>query len=102
MAIPTHNPEQQTIVISGTLDALSMTRLRHTFDEMAHSLAPHIVVDLSYVDFMDSSGIGALAFLFKRLKGAKRTLAMKGLHGQPEKLVRHLGIDRSIETHFIH
>ena len=45
---------------------------------------------------IDSSGIGAIVFLYKRMIGQKRRLEVTGLDGQPRDLFRFLRIDRTI------
>ena len=54
-----------------------------------------VVLDLSKVEQMDGSGIGAIAYLRKRLMAAGRSLDVAGVHGQPLALLRQLGLARS-------
>lgn len=93
---------KQSIEINGAFDAPSMLENRMRMEEMLETKVDQIVFDFSDVDFMDSSGIGAIAYLYKRLKAIGKSLILKGLHGQPEQLIRHLGLDKSITTQFAH
>lgn len=89
--------DSRTIAIHGPFDALAAERMRDSFEGIVASGNDHIVLDLSGVDFVDSSGIGAIVFLYKRLTTQQRTLKLAGLHGQPRDLFKFLRIDRTIE-----
>ena len=60
----------------------------------------NVLLDLSKVSFIDSSGIGAIVFLFKRLKLRDETLIIRGVHGQPRELIELLRIDSAIPVSF--
>jgi anti-anti-sigma factor len=55
----------QTLMIQGPFDALAAEKLRPEFDRLATSSSGDLTLDLSGVDFIDSSGIGAIVFLYK-------------------------------------
>ena len=82
--------------ISGDLDAAAIEYLRADFDLLAKSSCD-IQLDFSYVPFIDSSGIGAVVFLFKRMRIDNRKLKIIGAQGQPLKLLQHLRVDRTID-----
>ena len=86
----------QTLMIQGPFDALAADKLRPEFDRLAADGSGDLTLDLSGVDFIDSSGIGAIVFLYKRMIGQKRRLEVTGLDGQPRDLFRFLRIDRTI------
>jgi anti-anti-sigma factor len=80
------------IVLEGEFDALSAPVTRAEFERLVNDEAGDVIVDLSGVTFMDSSGAGALVFLHKRLVGQKRALALVGVTGQPMDLLALLRI----------
>ena len=88
----------QTLMIQGPFDALAAEKLRPEFDRLAATGSGDLDLDLSGVDFIDSSGIGAIVFLYKRMVGQKRRLVVTGLDGQPRDLFRFLRIDRTIQV----
>ncbi len=88
--------ELDRILIEGPLDALAVEELRPTLEALTLKSSETVEVNLMDVDFIDSSGIGAIVFLFKRLQVEKRTMRITGAHGQPLDLLRHLRIDKSI------
>ena len=57
-----------------------------------------IVLDLSYVDFIDSSGLGALVSCLKRL-GPRGSLAVAGATGAVSRLFSLTRMDRVFALH---
>lgn len=88
--------QQLVLSLSGEMDALGCSKIRPRLETVANLAHPHIVVDVKHVSFMDSSGIGAIVFLFKRLKQQNRTIEIVGVHGQPKDLMQLLRIDSAI------
>jgi anti-anti-sigma factor len=83
----------RTIRIEQDLDAAAMVSLRAQFEEFARG-DDDIELDLSRVAFIDSSGVGGLVFLYKRLAAEGRRLTVIGLTGQPRQLLDHLSVAR--------
>lgn len=81
--------------LEGSLDALAVEILRPRFDSLVQD-KHDVTLDMSHIDFIDSSGIGAIVFLFKRLRSNDRTLSLSGVHGQPLELLHYLRIEQSI------
>jgi len=96
----TVNSEENTILVDEDMDALSINHLRTNFEDVLDGKAGSVVIDMSSVNFIDSSGIGALVFLFKRLTAAGRLLKIVGVHGQPADLFNVLRIDKTISVSF--
>ncbi|PHS79036.1 MAG: anti-anti-sigma factor [Rhodospirillaceae bacterium] len=86
------------ISIDGDMDALTIKQLRSQFEDVVENKTCNVIIDLHKVEFIDSSGIGALVFLFKRLTAANRSLLIKGVHGQPGDIFSFLRIDKTIPT----
>jgi len=64
------------IAPEGELDIARVGDLRATLREAAREDAAAVVVDLSQVSFIDSSGLGALVELHNRLRRSGRRLAV--------------------------
>jgi anti-anti-sigma factor len=75
----------------GSIEAEHAVALR-TVMEDAINLPGPVVLDFTSVTLIDGSGIGAIAFLFKRLRGQGRALSIIGASGQPLALLDQLGI----------
>jgi stage II sporulation protein AA (anti-sigma F factor antagonist) len=57
------------VVLSGELDEHSSSYARTTLDELlARSNFNQVIIDLSELEFMDSTGIGVLIGRYKKLK----------------------------------
>ena len=84
------------IQLSGEMDALGCSKIRPNLEEIANQTHLHTVLDINQISFIDSSGIGAIVFLFKRLKQQGRSLEIIGVQGQPQELMTLLRIDAAI------
>ncbi|WP_043879817.1 STAS domain-containing protein [Azorhizobium caulinodans] len=79
----------KVVEIAGDMDAAAMAELKATFETLG-STADDVVLDLAQVEFMDSSGVGGIVFLYKRLKMNGHRLSLVGAGGQPLQLLTHL------------
>ncbi|MGO9982871.1 MAG: STAS domain-containing protein [Rhodomicrobium sp.] len=75
--------------IDDDLDASYVARARPAIERLAEA-SEDVVLDLSKVEFVDSSGLGALVFLHKRLVSKGHKLKIVGLKGQPLQLFTNL------------
>ena len=89
------------ITIQGEMDAYGCSQIRPTLEKViANSNRHDVHMDLSDVVFVDSSGIGAIVFLFKRLKSQGQTLLIHGVNGQPKELMKLLRVASAINVSF--
>ena len=56
------------LTIEGTLDAVSVSDLRGELDKLVGARPKAVEVDLSQLRMIDSSGVGALVSLYKRVR----------------------------------
>ncbi|MFC6439286.1 STAS domain-containing protein [Bowmanella sp. JS7-9] len=82
--------------LEGALDAMSVSRLCPLLDQLVEEHQEDVCLKMHRIEFIDSSGVGALVFLFKRLRENGRDLTLSGVHGQPLELIRFLRIDQII------
>ena len=80
--------------IEGELDALSVVELRAIIDRIGKDRPPHVVVDLSRLRLIDSSGVGALVALFKVIRAYGGDMVVDGVRDQPLAILRLLRLDR--------
>ena len=64
----------QLFRLTGLLDAFSEPTFRKTLSSKIEEGPKNIILDLSQIDFVDSSGLGALVQLAKQAKTAQGTL----------------------------
>lgn len=64
----THTDDASTITLSGEIDLYNSTRVNWEFEDVLARtpLPPRVLVDLSGVDFMDTSGLAVLLTAHRR------------------------------------
>jgi len=88
---------KMVIRLVGDFDALGAKLIRTDFEEISVSNQfERVVIDISGVDFMDSSGVGAIVFLYKRLLANASVMEITGVRGQPAELLQLLRIGEAI------
>jgi len=94
MRLQTHRAANHQLVVTffGDLNAQGIKNLRSKFDHLEHLQVTQMVLDLHHVDLIDSSGIGAIVFLYKRIRTQGNSLSLVGVHGQPKSLIKMLRI----------
>ena len=60
--------DTSVISLRGEIDVYTAPRLRQALIDLVEGGATHIVVDMSAVDFLDSTGLGVLVGGLKRVK----------------------------------
>lgn len=83
------------INLEGEFDTCVVAQQRDDFENFSRS-KKDVVVDLTDVYFIDSSGIGAIVFLYKRLICQQHHLSIVGLSGQPKDLFEMLHLDKTL------
>jgi anti-anti-sigma factor len=93
----------QLFRLTGLLDAFSEPTFRKVVGKYIEDGPKHIVLDLSKIDFVDSSGLGALVQLVKKAQSVEGSLQIVSNPRvtQTVKLVRleqFLSLQPSVET----
>lgn len=91
--------EDDIVVFSlrGNLDALSAPALKKEIDILLAERRIHVVFDLSKLELIDSSGVGAIVSLFKRVRTLQGDVKIARLVGQPLEIFKLLRLDRAFE-----
>jgi len=87
------------VTLNGTLNAASAEQLKEAFRQMAAEGTRQVVLDLSKVHFIDSSGLAALISGLKTLGGDNTCLKLAGLQPQAQLLFKITMFDRVFEVH---
>lgn len=90
----TDGPEGCVLRLEGSLDVHSAPELRPVFDAVVSSRPEQVILDLEAVTMLDSSGVGAIVGLFKRIRAAGGDVVVKGVKGQPLAVCKLLKLDR--------
>ncbi len=86
--------DASVLSIGGALDAVSVQDLRPVIDQIGEDRPSKVLVDLSCLRLIDSSGVGAIVALFKKVKAYDGSMAVVGVHDQPLAILRLLRLDR--------
>jgi anti-sigma B factor antagonist len=101
MEFTTHPIDDLVAVISGEgrLNMVSAPLLRESVTEAIAAGRPRIVVDLSGIDFMDSSGLGALVGCLKTARQAGGDLRISAPTDQVVMVLQLSNLDRILTSY---
>lgn len=80
------------VKIDQDMDAATMAAMKPMFEELAGSQSD-ICFDLGGVNFLNSSGVGGIVFVFKRLRERSLSVSLANVAGQPLRLLRQLKLE---------
>ncbi len=81
------------IMMCGELDEYSATHARHCFEEaFAGGDFSQVIIDLSELEFMDSTGIGVLIGRYKQMKAKNIPIFIANPSSHAEKIFKMAGL----------
>jgi anti-sigma B factor antagonist len=83
--------------VAGELDLYTSPQLENELETLIRAEAEHVLVDLSDVPFLDSSGLGVLVAAARRL--GRERFALAGLGIESRRVVEITGADRLLAIH---
>ena len=99
MTITTDRRDDGHVIrVKGPLDAAVAIDARTAFEAVIDAGSGRVEIDMTETTFIDSSGVGAIVFIYKRLVVQGRAMTLHGLNGQPRDLIGLLRLDRTIPT----
>ncbi|MFB4298314.1 STAS domain-containing protein [Actinomadura sp. NTSP31] len=90
----TRQDGRATIAARGSIDLHSSDELRARLAELVDAGERVVVVDLTAVDFCDSSGLNVLVRAYKHARAQNAVLTVTGAYGRVENVLRTTGLDR--------
>lgn len=84
---------ESSIQIEGALDALTVRDIRPTIDAVVAEQPRHVTVDFDRVTILDSTGVGAIVSLFKRITAQGGRVVVVRAHDQPLAVLKLLKLD---------
>jgi anti-sigma B factor antagonist len=94
--------EQDGIMIFtliGSLDIGTVSAMKADLDSLLSTGQHKVLFDLYDLEQVDSSGIGAIIALFKRVRSNNGDMKISRLMGQPKEIFSLLRLDRVFEIH---
>jgi anti-sigma B factor antagonist len=86
--------DETVLAIEGVLDALTVPEIRPTIDALVEQKRMSVVVDLTSLRVIDSSGVGVIVSLYKRCKAFGGVVRVAGVQAQPLAIFKLLRLDR--------
>jgi anti-sigma B factor antagonist len=88
------NNDETTLVVRGSLDINSAPALAEEIDKIVATRPSKVVVDLSMLDLIDSSGVAALVKLYKGVRNTSGAMTISGARDQPLAIFKLLRMDK--------
>lgn len=88
----------EVVKLEGPIHAQSVGELRADFEVILRRAPRVLVLDLEYVADMDSSGVGTLIWILKRMRSQGGDVRILNLHGMVRRLFQLLHLDRTMKV----
>ena len=87
------------LAVQGEVDILTAPSLRERIEDASSSETPMLLIDLTSVSFLDSSGLGVLVSALKRVKERGGRLALAASTRPVLHVLSLTGLDKVFEIH---
>lgn len=88
------NSSATTLTVRGSLDINTAPQLSEEIDRIVAEKPHAVLVDLSALDLIDSSGVAALVKLYKAIRSMGGAITISGAHDQPLQIFKLLRMDK--------
>jgi anti-sigma B factor antagonist len=88
------NHSATTLTVRGSLDINTAPQLADEIDRILATKPGSVLVDLSPLDLIDSSGVAALVKLYKGVRSAGGAITISGVRDQPLAIFKLLRMDK--------
>ena len=88
------NNTATTLTVRGSLDINSAPQLAEEIDKIVSGKPGSVLVDLSALDLIDSSGVAALVKLYKGIRSTGGAITISGARDQPLAIFKLLRMDK--------
>lgn len=79
--------ENYIIDVNGEMDLYNSYRLKELVMKMLEKKVERFIINLENVDYIDSSGIGALIYICSTIKKMSLKLVITNIHGSVKKVI---------------
>lgn len=95
--VETHQADQiRTLFIKGVLDYSTISEFKDAIDDLSD--ISKVVIDFTSLDFIDSTGIGAILDLIYNASDKQISVEFKGLNDDVKDIFDMIGVFRVIES----
>lgn len=82
------------IELDGELDLYNAYKVKTLYTKMAEKGINSIILDLANLDYLDSSGLGSMIYIFSDLKKHDGKMSLCHLNGAPKNLIQMTRLDK--------
>lgn len=90
---------QNVLPLHGEIDLNVSPQIATTFTELARAKVPHVVVDLTNVTYIDSSGLAVLIVGMQQVKEYGGKFALVGLQNDVRSILETAQLDQFFSTY---
>ncbi|AFR05944.1 anti-anti-sigma factor family protein [Nocardiopsis alba ATCC BAA-2165] len=87
------------VAIEGELDIATAADLQEHIRATIEDHGPWLILDLSTLDFMDSSGLNVIINAYRTVREQNGSLSLAALNERVTKVVRLVGLHRQVPVH---
>lgn len=87
-------PDATIVTLGGEVDLRTSPQLRNTFLELLDTKPPRIIIDLSGVSYVDSSGVGTIVELKRRAMRSGSDVILVGLQTRVRSVFEITRLDK--------
>ena len=91
--------DRAVLQVTGEVDVYTAPMLREQLRDLSAKGAVHLIVDLGQVEFLDSTGLGALGGGLKRLREARGSLALVVSTPRILRIFQITGLTKALAVH---
>lgn len=84
LSVQRSDPGIHLVKIEGELDLYSTSDVKTLVQECLDQPVPKLLLDLSNLQYLDSSGVGLLISIIQKIRAKSGSLQVFGLHGSPK------------------
>lgn len=88
---------RNVVLLSGEVDVYTAAKLKETLTPLAEQEDKELVVDLSNINYIDSTGLGIFIGALKTTEKSNSTLKLTGLNERVRKLFEITGLNEVID-----
>ena len=91
--------EHKIIEVTGEVDLYNVSELKKALFSITDGRFPSVIVDMKNINYMDSSGIGALVAGQKKMKAHNGKFALMNIHEDVLSILRLATLDRFFQIY---
>lgn len=88
------NDNIYVIELDGELDLYNAYKVKTLYTKMVEKGISSIILDLENLDYLDSSGLGSIIYIFSDLKKHDGKMSICHLNGSPRNLIQMTRLDK--------